>query len=76
MDFHKTLQSSAGFENIQVTIAPIVKDKLLVLNIWYRYIWLKSMNTKIKKLYVITKAKNLRFPWQFDQVSQSYIKDH
>jgi hypothetical protein len=33
MDLHKTLQSFADFENIQVPIAPTVKDKLLVLHI-------------------------------------------
>jgi hypothetical protein len=46
MDLHKTLQSFADFENIQVPIAPTVKDKLLVLHIWHRYVLLKYMNTK------------------------------
>jgi len=61
MDLHKTLQSFANFENIQVPIAPIVKDKLLVLHIWHRYVLLKYMNLKNKKFIYDYKNQKLTF---------------
>jgi len=33
MDLHKTLQPIANSENMQVPIAPIIKEKLLILHV-------------------------------------------
>jgi hypothetical protein len=62
MDFHKTLQPITAFENMQVLVAPIVKDKLLTLYIWLIYVLLK----KLKTYMVWLKKPKIYIPWKFD----------
>jgi len=52
MDLHETVQPIASFENMQIPIAPIVKEKLLILHVLLKYVLLKSMIVEIKHLHV------------------------
>ncbi len=50
MDLHKTLQPIANFENMQVLITPIIKDKLLALHILTLKCSIKLYDYKNSKL--------------------------
>jgi hypothetical protein len=50
MDLHKTLQPIANFENMQVLITPIIKDKLLALHILTFKCFIKIYDYRNSKL--------------------------
>jgi hypothetical protein len=77
MDLHKIVQPIADFENMQVPITPIIKEKLLVLQIWLILIFIEIYDCiNLKNLHVIGKTKKLICPMTNLILSQSCTKHH
>ncbi len=68
MDLHKIVQPIGDFENMQVPITPIVKKKLLALQIWLQFLFfIKIYDCKNKKIYVwLEKPKTYMSHEKFD----------